>query len=72
MDMDATVTSDRGEPSATASHRGTGPMGFTGTVPRTGLAATGLATLGHDDDFSKGARAPMIPNTWDPDGADED
>ena len=72
MDMDATVTLDRGEPSATASHRRAGPMGFTGTVPRTGLAATGLATLGHDDDFSKGAQAPMIPNTWVPDGADED
>lgn len=71
MDMDATVASDRGESWATASHRGAGPMGFTGTASRKDTAAAGLATLSQDD-FSDGARAPMIPNTWDPDGADSD
>ncbi len=70
MDMDATVTFDRDEPSATASHRGAGPMGFTGTASRQDRAAAGLATLGRSDDLSEGARAPMIPNTWDPDGID--
>ncbi|MFD6197478.1 PPE family protein [Mycobacteriaceae bacterium NPDC060252] len=68
MDMDATVASDQGAPSATASHRGAGPMGFSGTASRKYTAAAGLATLSQED-FSEGARAPMIPNTWDPDGA---
>ncbi len=67
MDMDATVTFHRDEPSATTSHRSAGPMGFTGTASRKDTAAAGLATLSQDD-FSEGARAPMIPNTWDPDG----
>ncbi|WP_078324806.1 PPE family protein [Mycobacteroides salmoniphilum] len=69
MDMDATLASSQAGPSATASHRGAGPMGFTGTASRKNMAA-GLATLSTDDDFSDGARAPMIPNTWDPDGSD--
>ncbi|QCH22449.1 PPE family protein [Mycobacteroides salmoniphilum] len=70
MDMDATVTFDRDEPSATASHRGAGPMGFTGTASRKDTAAAGLATFGRSDDCGEGARAPMIPNTWDPAGSD--
>jgi PPE-repeat protein len=70
MDMGAAVALDRNEPSATASHRGAGPMGFTGTASRQDTAAAGLARLGRSDDFSEGARAPMIPNTWDPDGSD--
>ncbi|WP_272868832.1 PPE family protein [Mycobacteroides salmoniphilum] len=70
MDMDATPAPDRGGPSTTASHRGAGPMGFSGTASRKDTAAAGLATLSTDDDFSEGARAPMIPNTWDPDGSD--
>ncbi|WP_139360433.1 PPE family protein [Mycobacterium sp. D16Q16] len=69
MDMDATATF-WDEPSATASRRGAGPMGFTGTASRQDTAAAGLATLGRNDDLSEGARAPMIPNTWDPDGSD--
>ncbi|ANA96977.1 hypothetical protein BB28_03835 [Mycobacteroides chelonae CCUG 47445] len=73
MDMDtAPAAVSHTNADVTASGRAAGPMGFTGTAPRTGLAATGLATLGRDDDFSEGARAPMVPNTWDPDGADAD
>ncbi|TEA02516.1 PPE family protein [Mycobacteroides salmoniphilum] len=66
MDMDF----DRDEPSATASHRGAGPMGFTGTASRKDTAAAGLATLGRSDDCGEGACTPMIPNTWDPAGSD--
>ncbi|ORB49823.1 hypothetical protein BST43_22725 [Mycobacteroides saopaulense] len=73
MDMDAAPTpGSQASTGVRASGRGAGPIGFTGTASRTGLAATGLATLSRDDDFGEGARAPMIPNTWDPDGADED
>ncbi|MBA0048025.1 PPE domain-containing protein [Mycobacteroides sp. LB1] len=72
MDLDATPASDSGagSDSTSASHRGAGPMGFTGTSSRTATTATGLTTLGRDE-FSNGARAPMIPNTWNPDRADD-
>lgn len=73
MDMDAVpAPSSYASTDVMASDRGAGPIGFTGTASKTGLAATGLATLGRDNDFSEGARAPMIPNTWYPDGAEDD
>ncbi|WP_078282559.1 PPE family protein [Mycobacteroides franklinii] len=72
MDMDAGPASGRDETSVATSHRGAGPMGFTGTALRTGVTATGLATLSRADDFSEGARAPMLPNTWDPERDRED
>ncbi|OHU31228.1 hypothetical protein BKG76_06035 [Mycobacteroides franklinii] len=72
MDMYASPASGRDETPVAASHRGAGPMGFTGTTLRTGSTATGLATLSRDDDFSEGARAPMLPNTWDPERGRED
>jgi PPE-repeat protein len=47
---------------ATSAH-GAGPLGFTGTVRKRALAATGLATLA-DDDFGGGPVMPMVPATW--------
>lgn len=57
MDMDASAVA--------ASQSGAGPMGLAGTVPRT-AAAAGLTVL-ETDSLSESARAPMIPNTWNPD-----
>ena len=53
--------SESGSP-ATSDH-GAGPFGFTGTVHKKALAATGLATL-DDDDFGGGPVMPMVPATW--------
>lgn len=47
---------------ATSAHVA-GPLGFTGTVRKRALAATGLATLA-DDDFGGGPVLPMVPTTW--------
>jgi PPE-repeat protein len=47
---------------ATSAH-GAGPLGFTGTLRKRALAATGLATL-DDDDFGGGPVMPMVPATW--------
>jgi PPE-repeat protein len=54
-------------PPVTASARGGGPMGFTGTAGKADTAATGLTTLS-DDAFGNGPVLPMLPNTWDPEG----
>lgn len=53
-----------------ASGTGAGGFGgFTGTVRSESVAdASGLATL-VDDEFGGRPRAPMLPRTWDPDGA---
>jgi PPE-repeat protein len=50
-----------------ASDRGAGPLGFSGTVSKSGEQATGLATL-TDDGFGSGPTMPMLPNTWSPEG----
>jgi hypothetical protein len=47
---------------ATSAHGG-GPLGFTGTVRKRAMAATGLATVA-DDDFGGGPVMPMVPATW--------
>ena len=63
--MNINVDPDWGAPrsgSTTSSDHGTGPLGFTGTVRKRALAATGLATL--DDDFGGGPVMPMVPATW--------
>ncbi|MUM15853.1 PPE family protein [Mycobacterium sp. CBMA271] len=73
MDMDATTApdsvagTDGAGQNAMASHRGAGRMGFSGTAPGTDTAAAGLTTLERDA-FSGGARAPMMPSTWNPEG----
>lgn len=72
MDMNATARCEEPAPDTTASHRGAGPMGFAGTVIKTGATASGLATLSRDDDLFEGVRAPMVPNTWDPEHGRQD
>jgi PPE-repeat protein len=46
-----------------ASERGAGPMGFTGTAPQADARAAGLATLAADE-FGGGPTMPMLPETW--------
>jgi PPE-repeat protein len=66
-DMNVDVDPDWGA-STEASARGAGPLGFSGTVSKSGEQATGLATL-TDDGFGTGPTMPMLPNTWSPDGS---
>jgi PPE-repeat protein len=56
--------------STEASQHGAGPLGFSGTVSKSGEQATGLATL-TDDGFGSGPIMPMLPNTWSPEGTTE-
>ena len=53
--------------STEASKQGAGPLGFSGTVSKSGERATGLVTL-TDDGFGTGPTMPMLPNTWLPEG----
>jgi PPE-repeat protein len=62
-DMNIDVDPDWGAP--TASDRGAGPLGFSGTLTKGSEQATGLATLS-DDGFGSGPSMPMLPNTWTP------
>jgi PPE-repeat protein len=64
MDMNVDVNPDWGAP--TASDRGAGPLGFSGTVAKSSEKAAGLTTLS-DDGFGVGPSMPMLPGTW---GAD--
>jgi PPE-repeat protein len=52
-----------------ASGRGAEPLGFSGTVPKPGAQATGMATLTADG-FGGGPNAPMVPETWGQDPED--
>ena len=54
----------------TASRRGAGPMGFTGTASTGTAEASGLATLAGDA-FGGGPKSPMLPGTWDPTSKEE-
>jgi PPE-repeat protein len=54
--------------STEASNHGAGPLGFSGTVSKSGEQATGLVTL-TDDGFGTGPTMPMLPNTWLPEGS---
>ena len=69
-DMNVDVDPDWGT-SAEASDRGAGPLGFSGTVSKGSGQAAGLATLS-DDDYGNGPTMPMLPNTWSPEGEEED
>ena len=66
MEMDINVDPDWGGPVTSASDRGAGSLGFTGTVRKSDVAATGLATL-EDDDFGAGPTMPMLPGSWNVD-----
>jgi PPE-repeat protein len=46
-----------------ASARGGGPMGFSGTVTRDRVEAAGMTTMGSDA-FGGGPSMPMLPATW--------
>jgi PPE-repeat protein len=72
MDMDDVV--DTGpppaqEPRVTASTKGAGPMGFSGTTVKGTTEAAGLTTLAGDA-FGGGPKSPMLPGTWDSDDTD--
>ncbi|OBK41494.1 hypothetical protein A5658_18545 [Mycobacterium sp. 1245111.1] len=62
MDMNIDVDPDWGA-TAAATDRGAGPLGFTGTVAKGRVQATGLATLS-EEGFGGGPSLPMLPNTW--------
>jgi PPE-repeat protein len=65
MDMNVEVDPDWAAPTA-ASDRGAGPLGFSGTMAKSGEQAAGLATL-QGDEFGASPTMPMVPGTW---GAD--
>jgi len=68
--MNVEVDPDWGGATA-ASDNGAGPLGFAGTVPKGSAQAAGLATLSGGE-FGAGPNMPMLPGTWDPDGAHAD
>ncbi len=78
MDMNVEVDPDWGGPpgeepvvSTVASDQGAGNLGFAGTARKETVAEpVGLTTLAGDE-FGGGPRMPMVPGTWDPDGARE-
>jgi PPE-PPW subfamily C-terminal region len=70
MDMNVDVDPVWGT-STEASDRGAGPLGFSGTVPKGGEQAAGLATLS-DDGYGNAPSVPMLPNTWLPEGEEKD
>jgi PPE-repeat protein len=72
MDMDDVI--DTGpppaeEPRVTASTKGAGRMGFSGTTTKGTTEAAGLTTLAGDS-FGGGPKSPMLPGTWDSDDKD--
>ena len=69
-DMNVDVDPDWGT-STEASDRGAGPLGFSGTVSKGSEQAAGLATLS-DDGYGNGPSMPMLPNTWSPEGEEND
>ncbi len=54
----------------TASERGAGPMGFSGTVAKGTEDAAGLTTLAGGA-FGGGPKEPMLPGSWDSDEPDD-
>jgi PPE-repeat protein len=66
MDTDLDPSPPVEERRVTASTRGAGPMGFSGTVATGTTEAAGLTAL-HGDSFGGGPVNPMMPSTWDPD-----
>jgi PPE-repeat protein len=54
------------EPSAAASARGAGTLGFTGTASKGSAHAAGLTALAGDE-YGGGPTLPMLPGSWEPD-----
>jgi hypothetical protein len=52
------------EPRVSASTRGGGPMGFSGTADRPDAVAAGLTTVSTDA-FDGGPVVPMLPTSWE-------
>lgn len=57
------------ETRVSASNRGAGPMGFSGTTTKSDTTAAGLTRL-PGDTFGGGPVSPMLPTTWDTDEHD--
>jgi PPE-repeat protein len=71
IDVDPDWGAAAGGPTS-ASDQGAGNLGFAGTAPKESAAgAAGLTTLAGDE-FGGGPKMPMMPGTWDPDGAPEE
>lgn len=49
-----------------ASEKGAGPLGFTGTVTKESTEAAGMTELAMDS-FGNGPTNPMLPGSWSPD-----
>jgi PPE-repeat protein len=67
MDLDAETDSAPPPPEearVSASTRGAGSMGFTGTAAKSDTSAAGLTRL-PGDAFGGGPVSPMLPTTWD-------
>ncbi|MGH3674824.1 MAG: PPE family protein [Mycobacterium sp.] len=66
MDMGSGTDSGAPPPEearASASTKGAGPLGFTGTATKSDRPAAGLTQL-PDDSFGGGPVSPMLPTTW--------
>ncbi|WP_167098064.1 PPE family protein [Mycobacterium sp. DL592] len=53
-------------PTTAASGRGAGPIGLSGTLPKTAAEAAGVTTLAGGS-FGSGPTVPMVPQTWNAD-----
>ncbi|BBY23202.1 hypothetical protein MSTO_34070 [Mycobacterium stomatepiae] len=79
LDMNVDVDPDWGAPSeeqlvaaAMGSASGAGRLGFAGTGRKEAdLRASGLTELAGDE-YGSGPRMPMVPGTWDQNGAGQD
>ena len=70
IDSDLDAPPDSAPTATTASNRGAGPLGFTGTASKADTARPeGLITLA--DRFGAGPTAPRLPHTWTSDPNDE-
>jgi len=72
MDMNIEVDPDWSAPAggqARASDQAAGSLGFAGTVRKPSVAEAAGSTMSAGDEFGDGPRMPLMPGTWDPQGA---